>query len=157
MGTDKIACSPIKIVLFCVYLLDYGSRRNRETHPFADELALIVLAKVGNKCIEYARARYCVTHRQSSRPFGLTALLFFSICFSCSFMEHGFMHLLSSKVVIRLLNGITVPLSMWQSLAMLYSCARTSLVLFARSRLAMAFFALAGLSASASYSGLYAR
>ena len=25
MGTDKIACSPIKIVLFCVYLLDYGS------------------------------------------------------------------------------------------------------------------------------------
>ena len=41
MGTDKIACSPIKIVLFCVYLLDYGSI----VHPvntFADDIHPVI-------------------------------------------------------------------------------------------------------------------
>ena len=54
MGTDKIACSPIKIVLFCVYLLDYGSFRKA---PATDSLQFVNQLDTARRFISYEVTR----------------------------------------------------------------------------------------------------
>ena len=59
MGTDKIACPPIKIVLFCVYLLDYGS----VFHNFRSvRFAIFLCQTPSHRALEHPKIKSVVFH-----------------------------------------------------------------------------------------------